>query len=101
MATHPPAAVSRRHAVFVKGLIDAPNSGFGVFGALRVAGPRAIDLEVTAAQVKEGIPALVRTYYEGNIENLGRGEYTVRVVHILLREKPDTTIALDTTVTVR
>ena len=101
-APHVPTLVEGLdRAIRITGLLIAPGTEYTVQGELKVLAPRELEVELTATATSAGLPYLKESYYVGTIERLSRGEYTLRVFHIIAATPADTVMTFNNIVRVR
>lgn len=86
--------------ILIEGILLAPNSGYTIGGTVASV-PGRLDVFVTARKADPGLPYATQNYYAATLLRLRRGEYPLRVLHVVERERMDTTVVLNRTISVR
>jgi hypothetical protein len=84
----------------VEGVLLAPHTSYDLSGDATPAVGR-LDVAITARKAGTGLPYPTQNYYAVTLSSLRRGDYAVRVMHVVEREQMDTTVVFNKTVTVR
>ena len=87
-------------SIEVEGVLLAPHTAYELSGDANPALGR-LDVAITARKAGPGLPYPTQNYYAVTLSSLRRGSYALRVLHVIERERMDTTVVFNQTVTVR